>query len=640
MRLHPICWIGVFLACSAAVQAIPQTPSGATEVYARAADSVVLVETRDANAQRIGQASAFVVAPGLLLTNAHAVSGSSVWVKVGPVSIPAVVERTDSLNDLALLRVSAEFSLSPLKFAAANPASGARIFALGNPQGLERTITEGLVTAVRTIEGRRLLQISAAISPGSSGGPVLDERGEVVGVAVGSLRNAQNLNFAIPADIAGAFARNEPAKPELSSQSLAQIEALIERLKSTAWSDAPNSEYQQLTTRLRQSIAPAVANIQDEKLLLELFEKVKWLHTAIERPVAIRAVEVAPRNGSAQSNFAWSIQNQAVFERDKDRQRSLYREAEAAANIALTAATNENRRQRLGLLGGIQTALDDRREVGLTTLRQAIGTERDETAKSAALILFSQNRELKRFTEARKWFEYAEAIGSLPPYYYSSLGEMLEEAGDDQEAATAYLRATRFGGFVNLCNAARAFLKADQVDAAIARARECLDETTKTTDADATAAYAHRLLSIMLRERGVIDQAINHAKQSVAIEGDNGANFTTLTAALLKAERWSEAEAAAKSAIRLTDGVSGTDHFRLGSALFEQERWSEAKTSFEQSARMDPKDGASTYNIALCLVNLGFRRDAIYWYEESLRRDPNMPEAPQIRRRLQELRTQ
>ena len=79
-------------------------------------------------------------------------------------------------------------------------------------------------------------------------------------------------------------------------------------------------------------------------------------------------------------------------------------------------------------------------------------------------------------------------------------------------------------------------------------------------------------------------------------------------------------------------------HFRLGGALFELQRWSEAATAFEQAARMDPADSAAAYNIALCNERQRFFRDAVKWFEETLRRDPAHPQAADIRQRIQELR--
>jgi S1-C subfamily serine protease len=73
------------------------------------------------------------------------------------------------------------------------------VFAVGNPGGLEGTFSQGIVSSLRDLDGLSLLQITAPISPGSSGGPIVDEKGEVVGVAVATFKGGQNLNFAVPA---------------------------------------------------------------------------------------------------------------------------------------------------------------------------------------------------------------------------------------------------------------------------------------------------------------------------------------------------------------------------------------------------------------------------------------------------------
>jgi len=75
---------------------------------------------------------------------------------------------------------------------------GETVYALGNPQGLEGTISVGIVSGVRESGGLRLLQITSPISSGSSGGPLVDTKGRVVGVVAATLREGQNLNFAIP----------------------------------------------------------------------------------------------------------------------------------------------------------------------------------------------------------------------------------------------------------------------------------------------------------------------------------------------------------------------------------------------------------------------------------------------------------
>ncbi len=76
---------------------------------------------------------------------------------------------------------------------------GERVLAIGNPYGWENTVSDGLISGIREIDDFKLLQITAPISPGSSGGALFNMKGEVIGITtIGSQWGAQNLNFAIP----------------------------------------------------------------------------------------------------------------------------------------------------------------------------------------------------------------------------------------------------------------------------------------------------------------------------------------------------------------------------------------------------------------------------------------------------------
>jgi len=78
-------------------------------------------------------------------------------------------------------------------------AIGQRVVAIGNPLGLENTVSDGLISAIRPAEqGIKLLQVSVPLSNGSSGGPLFNLQGEVIGVVAASLQQGQSLNFAIP----------------------------------------------------------------------------------------------------------------------------------------------------------------------------------------------------------------------------------------------------------------------------------------------------------------------------------------------------------------------------------------------------------------------------------------------------------
>jgi S1-C subfamily serine protease len=84
-------------------------------------------------------------------------------------------------------------------------AAGQVIVVVGNPEGLEQTVSNGLVSGVRELNGRKLFQISAPVSEGSSGSPVFNDHGEVIGVVVSSMEAGQNLNFAILINYAKAL---------------------------------------------------------------------------------------------------------------------------------------------------------------------------------------------------------------------------------------------------------------------------------------------------------------------------------------------------------------------------------------------------------------------------------------------------
>ena len=164
--------------------------------------SVVLVTMEDAGGRPIATASGFFAREDLVVTNYHVVKDASrghvkivgenaTYVIVGTVGV-------DQRNDLAILKVLGVKAPSMRLGSDSDARVGDRIYAVGSPLGLEGTFSDGIISGVRRTTSQRFLQITAPISPGSSGGPVLAENGLVIGIAVASLRGGQNLNFAIP----------------------------------------------------------------------------------------------------------------------------------------------------------------------------------------------------------------------------------------------------------------------------------------------------------------------------------------------------------------------------------------------------------------------------------------------------------
>ncbi|QFG20852.1 S1C family serine protease [Actinomadura sp. WMMB 499] len=181
-------------------------------VAARVLPSVVQVEVR-AGSGRSGGSGFVIDGAGHILTNAHVVDGSGEVTVVLPDRrrLTARVVGSDTANDLAVLSVPAGDAPAPLTFGrSADARVGDPVLAVGSPLGLAGTVTAGVVSAPRREvrlgprERQLALQTDASINPGNSGGPLVNARGEVIGVntAIATVRGGGSIGigFAIPAD--------------------------------------------------------------------------------------------------------------------------------------------------------------------------------------------------------------------------------------------------------------------------------------------------------------------------------------------------------------------------------------------------------------------------------------------------------
>ena len=177
----------------------PAAPVALTpaQIAARATPSVVSI--RSPNSLGTG----FVVRKdGWIATNLHVIVGARELVVATPDrhEYPVIeVLGIDTKHDLALVRIEArELGVLTLGDSEAVHA-GDSVVAIGHPLGLEDTVSNGLVSAIRVVDAERtVLQISAPIAPGSSGGPLFSDKGEVIGVATAYSTKGQNLNFGVP----------------------------------------------------------------------------------------------------------------------------------------------------------------------------------------------------------------------------------------------------------------------------------------------------------------------------------------------------------------------------------------------------------------------------------------------------------
>ena len=190
----------------------------AQAIATKAFSSTVLLVMEDANGQPLSLGSGLFVGAGEIASNLHVVEGAvRGYAKLVGQNTKHDLEgitAVDSNRDLVVLKIAATGSPGLLLGNSDAVQVGEPVYAVGNPQGLEGTFSQGVVSSIREIGTDKLLQITAPISPGSSGGPVLNGKGEVIGVSVATFRSGQNLNFAIPSNYLKLLLEEVgPAKP-------------------------------------------------------------------------------------------------------------------------------------------------------------------------------------------------------------------------------------------------------------------------------------------------------------------------------------------------------------------------------------------------------------------------------------------
>lgn len=188
-------------------------PHQATPLAQKALNATVYLEVKKRNGQG-ARGSGFFVRPGYVATNYHVIEGAETTIArlVGTETTYTMekIVATNEKHDLAIIKVIGETAPELTLGNSDEVRIGETVYAVGNPKGLQGTVSRGIVSSMRDFGQNGIrIQIDAPISPGNSGGPVLNEKGEVIGVSVSGIQDidAQNLNFAIPSNYLKALLR-------------------------------------------------------------------------------------------------------------------------------------------------------------------------------------------------------------------------------------------------------------------------------------------------------------------------------------------------------------------------------------------------------------------------------------------------
>jgi S1-C subfamily serine protease len=189
----------VILAGSVLVNQAQELP--AEKIYARSLPSVLTLRVENKAGDRFVGTAFLAVQKGVAVTAWHvvfdAVKVTAKFADGASCDVLGFIDY-DEVKDIALIKVDSK-DRPLMTFATEPPTIGSHTYVIGSPKGYEFSIGDGLLSQIQKVDGFNQYQVSCPFSPGNSGGPLLNTRGEVVGIAAWTRNGAQNVNFATPA---------------------------------------------------------------------------------------------------------------------------------------------------------------------------------------------------------------------------------------------------------------------------------------------------------------------------------------------------------------------------------------------------------------------------------------------------------
>jgi len=401
-------------------------------IIKRVEPSIVVILTYNQQGQILGQGTGFFVSKeGDVITNHHVLQEAAraeVRTNDGKTYAVKRILGDDKAGDLVRISLDIPADVArPLPVSLSFPRVGEKIFVMGTPLGLEKTVSDGIVSALREIPGfGTIVQVTAPISPGSSGSPVVNMKGEVVGVATFFVVAGQNLNFAIPGERIVKLSLGEGKllaewESVAKDEKLALGEELYRRGLQHLWAeDCENA--------LRFFIESLKNNPELESAYFQIgycLAKLGRYDQTIE--VYRRALRIKPDDADVYNNLCVSYNMLGRFgeaiETCKQAVRIKPDLAEAYSNLGWT-------HQKLGKYAE-----------GIEFCKQAIRIRPDHAL--AHYNLGNNYAGLARYEEALESYKQAIRINPDHAEAHLNLGAAYNQLGRYEEAIDSYKQATR-----------------------------------------------------------------------------------------------------------------------------------------------------------------------------------------------------
>lgn len=408
------------------------------ELVRRIKPSAVAIETFDAHGQQLSRGSGFFIDFDRVVTNRHVIEGAyraEVHLNSGNKYQVKNVLAVDAEGDLALLKVDAPRNLvRPLSLDRTSPQEGESVVIIGNPFGLEGSVTNGIVSAVRDIPGfGRIIQITAPISPGSSGSPVINMQGQVIGVATLQITGGQSVNFAIPSERVAQLHRSVQSQSS-QAMSLSELVAASGRDKRARAVEAFRAGVSFLSKDDCEKALPYFQRAtESDATYAEAWAQAGFCNEKLGRhaeaiEASKKAVSIRP---SAESYFNIGLAN--YYQKQ-------YRESEAAYRQAIKLDPYNAADAYYGL--GLTYRDSGQFDEEIQAYKNAIRLKPDYT--SAYERLGQRYLQMKKFAEAVEVFKQLAALKPGDATTQNNLGEAYEAMGKHNESVDAFRQAVAF----------------------------------------------------------------------------------------------------------------------------------------------------------------------------------------------------
>ncbi len=418
------------------------------ELVKRIKPSAVAIETFDAKDNPISRGSGFFTTSDRVITNRHVIEKAArveVHLLNGKKYTAKGVVAIDGEGDLALLSVDVPLNAAiPLPLVKTVPQEGESVVVIGNPFGLEGSVSNGIVSAVREISGYgKIIQITAPISPGSSGSPVVNMNGQVIGVATLQAAEGQSLNFAVPAErIAQLKVGEIQTFSSLNSETQRNKRSAAERLYSQGLAQLSRDDYARAVPLFEKAA-------ETDPTYAEAWYQTGYCYGALEKhadalKASKQAAKLRPDWAAAHINVGTSSYALGQYKEAADAFRQAIRVDESNADAQYS----------LGLALGKLTRTDE--EILAYRRTVALKPDHANAIEKLGLALFKQKR----------WADAAAAFEQLKIYRpdartYGNLGESLLEAGKTEESVEPLNTAVSYNQDFDKArfNLARAYIK-------------------------------------------------------------------------------------------------------------------------------------------------------------------------------------